>query len=193
MRTVLQQYDLSKPIVVTEGGWHSNADQPPASSEIAQATYAFQIFMQSYAGAVDFTIWWTLFDIDYNFYPFRNGLVGNTSESDPPRRKQSFTVYQTLTSQIAPLSFVQKLPDAATGNSLIEAYHFTGARTVYAAWLNPILTTTTKTFSINALQVTERNMFWGAVKTIRDSDDGDTDGRVRVAVNGTPKYFEVNP
>ena len=193
VRTVLQQYNLSKPIVITEGGWHSNADQPPASSEIAQATYAFQIFMQSYAGAVDFTIWWTLFDIDYNFYPFKNGLVSNISESDPPRRKQSFTVYQTLTSQIAPLSFVQKLPDAATGNSLIEAYHFTGARTVYAAWLNPILTTTTKTFSINALQVTERNMFWGAVKTIRDSDDGDTDGRVRVAVNGTPKYFEVNP
>ena len=59
--------------------------------------------------------------------------------------------------------------------------------------VSPILTTTTKTFSINALQVTERNMFWGAVKTIRDSDDGDTDGRVRVAVNGTPKYFEVNP
>ncbi len=192
VRTVLQQAGLSKPFVVTEGGWHSNADQAPASSEAAQAIYAFQMYMQSYASGVDFTMWWTLYDIDYNFYPFKNGLVSSISESDPPRRKQSFTVYQTLASQIGPLSFVQKLPDAATGNSQIEAYHFTGARTVYGAWLNPILTTTTKTFSINASQVTERNMFWAVVKTIRDRDDGSTDGRVRVAVNGTPKYFEVN-
>lgn len=192
VRAVLQQRGLSKPIVVTEGGWHSNADQPPASSEAEQAVYAFHIFMQSYAAAIDFTIWWTLYDIDYNFYPFRNGLVGNTSESNPPRRKQSFNVYQVMTSQVAPLNFIQKLPDAATGSNLVEAYHFAGDRTVYAVWVNPTLTSTTKTFSIPASQVTERDMFWGVVKKISDGDDGRTDGRVRITVSGAPKYFEVN-
>jgi hypothetical protein len=97
-----------------------------------------------------------------------------------------------MTSQIAPLNFVQKLPDAATGSSLVEAYQFAGARTVYAVWVNPTLTSTTKTFSISASQVTERDMFWGVVKVINDGDDGRTDGRVRITVSGTPKYFEVN-
>ncbi|HAJ35013.1 MAG TPA: hypothetical protein DCL15_04910 [Chloroflexi bacterium] len=192
IRSVLQQYGINKPLVITEGGWHSNADQAPLSSEQAQAAYVVQIFMQSYAAGIDFSIWWTLYDIDLNFYPFKNGLVTSISESNPPRRKQAYFAYQTLTSQIAPLQFSQKLPDTVTGTNQIEAYQFIGERAVYAAWLNPLLTTTTKTFRINASQVTERNMTWGIVRTIRDGDDGNVDGQVRVSVNGTPKYFEVN-
>jgi len=192
VRTVLQQYGLDKPLVITEGGWHSNADQPPVSTELDQAVYTFQMFMQTYAATVDFTIWWTLYDIDLGFYPYKNGLVTSTSESDPPRQKQSFSVYQVMASQIAPLQFAQKLPTTITGSSLIEAYQFTGARTVYAAWLNPFLTTATKTFNIDASQVTERDMFWGVVGTIRDGDDGKTDGRVKITVSGAPRYFEVN-
>lgn len=194
LRAVLAEYGLTKPVAVTEGGWHSNADQPPFSSEDTQVKYLFQIFMQSFAANLDFTMWWTLYDIVHNSYPYQNGLVSSIEEIDPPRRKPSFNAYKTLTTHIAPLTFVRKLPDAVTGSYLVETYEFNNPATnrkVYAGWLNPMTATSTRSLTVTAVQVVERDVDWGEVKTLRDADDGRTDGKVRLTITSTPRYFEV--
>lgn len=193
LRSLLAQYGVAnKPVVVTEAGWHSNADQPPASTETQQAIYVVMLFMQAYAANVDYLSWFMLWDVG-GYYPFANGLVTNQAVQNPPRRKLAFGAYQVLTREIAPLRFVGRSTDPAKDGGL-EMYQFHDdgqQRSVYAAWHNPIGTPGANTASFPASQVTVHDMQWSA-RIVKDKDDGKADGVVHVTVPSTPIYIEVS-
>jgi hypothetical protein len=191
MRDLLKQYGYDKPIVITEAGWHSDAEQYPPSNQQQQNSQVVALFMQSIAAKIDFTIWWLLYDIGPN-YQFQNGLVTNVGEG-PVQRKESFSVFQVLTREFSQLRFVARLrPNSATDQ--LEVYEFRddgNARTVYVLWRNPIDNLATTTYRISASTVTVRDMFWNA-RTVKDADNGRKDKSIALSVTGVPMYVEVN-
>lgn len=193
VRSKLQQYNLDKPLVVTEAGWHSNNDLAAPSTPENQARYVVELFVQSMAADVDVMIWWMLYDPG-DWYD--NGLV---TIGPAPQIKPSFTAYTTIVSQLSRAKFVRSLdtpdPVAGPGGTIqsMDAYEFrdeTNGRTVYVAWMNPVDGTAVWPLQLPATQATLRNIY-GAASTLLDGDDGTVDGLITVPVSSQPVYVEV--
>lgn len=185
IRNKLHEYDLDKPIILTEAGWHSN-DAPvhPGSPEI-QARYVVELYTQSMAAQVEVMIWWTLYDL--GGYHWDNGLV--TQEGIP---KPSYYAFQTIVSELGTAHFQRALTSAETGASDMEAYVFTDhvhGRSIYVAWLDPMDTINVQPLRLAASIVTVRDIY-GDSYEINDSDDGTSDGWVTIPVGGQPVYVE---
>lgn len=193
VRSKLQQYNVNKPLVITEAGWHSDNDVASPSTPENQARYVVELFVQSMAADVDVMIWWMLYDPgDWS----ATGLVANTS---PPQLKPSFTAYTTIVSQLSRTEFVRAVdapapvhnPDGSIHS--MNAYEFRdqpNGRTVYVAWMNPVNGTAVWPLQLPASQATLRNIY-GAATVISDGDDGTVDGLITVPVSSQPVYVEV--
>lgn len=188
LRDLLQSYGYDKPFMITEAGWHSNNPPNFPGSEEIQSRYVVELFVQSFAADVDVMIWWMLYDP--GGFANDNGLVTN---DQTPRRKPSFTAYQTIVDELSTAHFVRPLTDAETGTASMEAYLFNDNvldRRVIVAWLDPIDTSATETLTVSATSVTVRDIY-GSSYGLTDGSDGRVDGKVRVPVSGQPVYVEV--
>jgi hypothetical protein len=191
LRQKLADYGLSKPMMITEAGWHSNAPgggQFPSTPDI-QARYVVALFTQSIAADLDSMIWWMLHDPGGN-YQYDNGLILNDQNGTP---KPAFVVYKHMIEQMRTTHYVRRLSTAETGAVDIEAHLFddwTHNRSLYVIWLNPLETTSSRLLRLPANTVTVYNMF-GVAQIVSDGNDGVLDGYVTLAVTGAPIYVEV--
>ena len=192
IRSIMNTYNVQKPIIVTEAGWYSNDvgggdDDIPGSPE-SQTRYVVELFTQSMAADIDVMIWWLLYDLGH----FESGLVTNDS---PPTKKAAFTTFQATIDELSTAHFVRKLNDSESGDMKMEVYQFEDfvyQRDVYVAWMNPVNTTVTKPLSISASQATIRDSITGNVLgNVSDGEDGHVDGRITVTVGASPIYVEV--
>jgi hypothetical protein len=203
IRQKLAEYQVSKPIVVTEVGWHSDqvpeegcgeGDKPRCpelpSSEEDQSRYVVQFFAQSIAFDIDFSIWWVLYDLAD--YAFDNGLVTQAGVTlGGPLAKPSYRAYQTAVRRIERATFVAALNIAETRDANLEVYQFTEAYTgkrMFVAWVNPVDTNETRPLNVAGSMATlysKENVLQGVV---RDGDDGMQDGQLTVHIGGSPIY-----
>ncbi len=192
IRSKLTQYNFgTKPVIITEAGWHSNNTYPihPASEQI-QARYVVELFTQSMAADIDVMIWWMLYDPGGGAW--NNGLVTNET---PPVEKLAFYAYRTLVSELSTAHFKQILSQTETGTADMEVYQFndyTYNRDVYVAWMDPVDTAVTQPLKLSGTQATIRQFINGTTQIITDSNDGVVDGKVTVQITADPIYMEIS-
>ena len=188
IRAKLRSFGLTKPMVITEMGWHNNPIQNPSSSDEIQIRYVTTLFIQTMAAKVDYSIWWTLSDAGEPYLD--TGLVTN---ANPSVRKAAFSAYYYLSQELHTATFDRALTQAETGNKDMEVYRFVDAtnhRSITIAWLNPVKTTVTAKLKLSAASATVRDVF-NTTTPVTDGQDGATDGKVTVTVGGTPVYIEI--
>jgi hypothetical protein len=201
VRSVLANYGHSKPLIITEAGWHDNSPPNPIlqSSPEIQARYVVQLLTQSYAAKLETMIWWMLYDIGGN-YPYTNGLITWNSETSQMVEKVAYGAFQGAAEELATTHYTRKLSVNQTGSNDLEVHEFrdnTKNLIIYVAWLNPIKTTSSNTLRLAATEVLVResvpNQPGAELRTyiIRDHNDGVVDGQVTVTVGGRPLYIEV--
>ncbi|WP_420627293.1 hypothetical protein [Candidatus Leptofilum sp.] len=192
LRDILASYELDKPFIVTETGWHdNNAPGPiiPGSPQI-QARYVVALLTQGMAAELDVVIWWLLYDIGGS-YPYDAGLVTN---DDTPVEKLAFQVYQDVVAELLTAHFARTWTTAETGNSLMEVHQFNDnvlQRTLYVAWLNRVDTTATSSLRIAASSANVKNSITGNEFVVSDGNDGVIDGHVTITVGADPLFIEV--
>ena len=192
IRAKLTEYGLDKPIMITESGMHSNdASTSPMTPEL-QARYVTMLFSQALAADVDTLVWFMLYDPGET-YPYRNGLVTYvTSNTQRPERKPAFTAYQTAVAFLAEATFDRTLTAAETGNADLIAYKYTdeNGQVLYVAWLGPITRADAAPLSVAGSLATLFDIY-GAARTVADADDGQTDGKITVAIGAQPVYVRI--
>lgn len=191
IQNILADYDLIKPIVVTETGWHSNnvASAIPGSPEI-QANYVIQLMTQGHALDAKIVVWWMYYDAG-GVYQYENGLVTN---SNPPVPKLAYSIFQDVAETLGTAHFVRKLTIAETSILELEAYEFNDNiknQRLFVAWLNPVTATGTQPLKLPVAQAIVRNPISGTQYTILDASDGKIDGYITVQVGARPIYVEV--
>jgi hypothetical protein len=190
IRQVLAGYGLDKPMMITESGAHSNNDPNAPSTPQIQASYVIELFTQAKAVNIDAMIWFALYDPP-EWYPQKNGLV--TAET-PPQRKLAFSTFQLAVDKIADASFDRVLSAGEMGDNDMQAYRVTQSGSnapLYVAWMAPVTTDRTATLSVPGQQATVYDIYSNA-RTVRDSDDGSSDGRISVQIGREPILIEVN-
>ncbi len=197
VRNKLAGYKLTKPMMVTESGWHSdNAPDQPSSPEY-HARYVFELFTESKAADVRNMIYFAL--ADSGNYPYANGLI--TSDT-PPVRKPAFTAYQVAEDWLADAQFKRSLPPSelkAPEMDAYEFYHPTRGHTFYIAWLNPARMgldlnqdgnpeVADSWESLRLLGATAKvyDIYGKLLETVSDSD-----GDVRITIGGQPRIIEI--
>lgn len=199
IRAKLGEHGVSKPIIITESGAHSNCSEDACMTPEIQANYVVQLFTQARAAQVDVMTWFSLVDPPGD-YPHRNGLV---TDARPPSRKRSFIAYQTAVRQLGNAEYVREVgvaevaeagsPDA--GKLLIYEFVNNG-RTLYVSWTtqdDPTADNAVEqknTLRLFARRVLVRDIY-DAQRTVADGDDGAADGFVSVTVGARPLYIEV--
>ena len=187
IRSVLADYNLDKPIMITESGTYSGGTNRPDRPE-EQSRHVAALNIQSLAADVDVLIWFWLRD-DLRFYSDLNGLV-----ADDGTHKQSMQAYQTLVTTLGQATFDRTLSDGETGSSNTEAYQFTHNQmgtTIYAAWTNSLAENNASSFTVAGSRGTIIDLY-GVRTSINDGDDGNGDGRITLNVNGQPRYLIVH-
>ena len=197
VRSLLATYGYTKPLVITEAGWHDNNSSPNPilqSSPEIQARYVVQLFTQSYAAEIDTMIWWMLYDIG-DPYPYDTGLV--TLETT---EKVSFKTYQEVANELGTTHFIRKLSTNETGSDDLEVYEFldnTKKLTIYVAWLDPVDAISSTPLKLSASEVVVKESIpeypgeelYSYI--VRDGDDGVVNGQVTISVSGRPLYIEI--
>jgi hypothetical protein len=189
LRAKLASYGLSKPIMITEAGWHSNNHPSLPSSQESQNRHVVAIFAQTYAADVDMSIWWMLHEAGGS-YEYDSGLIRHDGVGT---KKQSFYVYQHMVEQMRFAHYIRRLSTAETGSPRLEAHIFddyTRNRRLYIAWRNPITSNTAEILRIPAHTAVVYDIF-GNSQIITDGQDGVVDGHITLAVNGRPIYIET--
>ncbi|MBK8902809.1 MAG: hypothetical protein IPM53_16595 [Anaerolineaceae bacterium] len=196
IQAILAGYNLTKPIVVTETGWHSN--NPPGStipgSPQIQSRYVIQLLTQGYALDAQFVIWWMYYDVEGG-YPYDNGLVTKDGSPGSTTPKQAYYIFKDFTETVGSANFVRKLAITETGLPELEAYEFDDTvnnKRVYVAWLNPVTASGTVSLRLPVSQALVRNPIANLQFTVLDGGDGKNDGHITVQVGANPIYVEVN-
>ncbi|MCB9125533.1 MAG: hypothetical protein H6643_13630 [Caldilineaceae bacterium] len=202
IRAVLQKYGVNKPIIITEMGWHNNA-MYPHGSDVLQVRMVVQLYAQSIVAGIPMSTWWPLSDIG-GAYLQDSGLVTYADEDTAPVRKPAYTVFQVLTRELANVRFVKRIVEKEwTNNVVYEFYDVANQRTIYVAWTNPtdptniwgskqrpyVDTTTADNIRLDGTNATVYDAFWQVKGTVVDGNDGRTDGRFQIAINGDPVFI----
>lgn len=200
LRQVLADYGLSKPMVLTETGWHGEpgcgAEGRPACEETeltdeVQSQYVVQLFTQSIASDIDVAIWFSLHDMEGHQFP-STGLV---TQGPPVTLKPAYFALQTLVARLSGATFHTALSAAETQDERLEVYHFAkpnSATQVYVAWVNEIVGDETRTLSLSGSTATLYDKVNAKLGVVRDGDDGAVDGSLTIQVGRSPIYIEVN-
>lgn len=182
LRSKLSSYYVSKPMIVTEAGWHSDyySEEFPGSPEI-QSRYVVKLFTQSAAAGVQATTWWTWIDPAPPYG--RNGLLTDLLEP-----KLSFTAYQVAAEKIGTARFVRIQPT----DPEIEGYRFetSTGQPLFVFWSR---TEEVRWVWVPVPMVWLTDMYGQPLGRVVDTDDGTVDGRVGVYVGVNPVYMEVEP
>jgi hypothetical protein len=201
LRAVMRQYNVDKPIIITEAAWHNNGEVPKGSNTL-QTRLLQQIYTQAKAANVPMVAWWPLADPGGS-YAQNSGLITN-AQAGPVTRKPAYTAFQVFMRELGPARFVAEIPAGAD----VKVYQLRDdarSRTIYVAWTNPTDlatvwgsptvpykdTTRTTTVSLTGGSAVVYDAFWAPVASVADADDGKRDGKVTVTINGDPKYVVV--
>jgi hypothetical protein len=198
LNLTMAAHGVTKPMMVTEIGWHSGGPDSNPSNEDFQARHVVQMAAQSMALDAVATIWWTLQDLDG--YPWKTGILRPDNSI-----KVSYVVYQETVRRLGNATFVKVVMPATEDNDL-EIYEFREAgtnRTMYTAWLNPIAPfnaahaqtfddSVTQTWQVPGSNATIYAKDGSVMQTINDGTDGTTDGQITVAVPRSPIYIVIN-
>ena len=189
IRTVMG--DCSKPMVLTEVGWHSNTvdNEGLSSTPELQSRHVVQLLTQAMANEMEIIIWWMLYTPDE--YPYDTGLV---TAANPPVYKPAFSVFQATVQRLAAVEYEATLSAVESGDVNLEVYRFRDAqsKTFHVAWLNPSTTSETKVLQLAGAQATVRDKFGNVSATLTDAADGAQDGKVTIQVSGSPVYIYVD-
>jgi hypothetical protein len=197
VEAILAENNVTKPLMITEIGWHSNSTEGTPSSLTNQSRMIVQLFTQSMALDAISIIWWPLFDTAYRF---KSGLAEEDGDV-----KSSYSVYIEANKRLGNATFVETIEEATADDDL-EVYEFREAGTnkrMYVAWLNPIAPLSaqqvpgfddTKTESWqtsgNSANVYSKE---GTLKqTVLDAADGDDDDMLTITVGTDPIYIVVD-
>jgi hypothetical protein len=201
IRATMTKYNVNKPMIITEAAWHNNATIP-FGSDVLQTRMVVQLFTQAIVADIAMMAWWPMGDASGS-YMFDTGLVSNEGDGTTAR-KPAYYAYQVMQREMSGAKFVAK---TATDASDVQAYRFEDSahnRIVYIAWTNPTdpltawgiskpYTDTTRSTQIVVAgsQTTSYDAFWTKLTTNYDSVDGKSDGRVKVQINGDPRYIVI--
>jgi hypothetical protein len=200
LRGVMRKYNVDKPIIITETGWHNNA-VTPFGSDTRQIRLLVQIYAQAKAAGVPMVAWWPLAD-PTGSYIYKSGLVTAVQEG-PVTRKPAYAAYQVFMRELGTAKYVGEVQVAVD----VKVYQFRNegsGRTVYVAWTNPTDlgtvwggpgvyqdTTRTTTVTLNGRSAKVYDARWSEVASVSDGADGKSDGKVTVTINGDPKYIVI--
>jgi hypothetical protein len=181
IRDKLQSYGWgSKPMIVTEAGWHSeNWWVFPSTPEI-QSQYVVKLFTQSLASRLDLMIWWTWRDPGGSAGP--NGLITQSLQ-----RKPAFAAFKVGAEKLnwAQVTFQRNLISIELGSANLEGYIFTiraTQRRLYVLWSNDSVN---RVVTLPASQARVIDMY-GNISGIVNGT-----GTVRVTVGANPLYVET--
>lgn len=171
----------SKPMMVTEAGWHSTSYSIYPSSPTMQARYVVKLFTQAMHADLRALTWWTWIDPGGGYA--ENGLL--TRDLVP---KVSYRAYQDAAVRIGRSTFEAAVD---VGNVDVEAYRFMSAssRPFYVLWSKGEL----RSASVPLVAAQVRDMYGTPTLVVWDNDDGSIDGRIRVSVGQDPVYVEAYP
>jgi hypothetical protein len=182
-RQKLAGYGLDKPMMCTEAGWHSDAQNQYPSSPQMQAEFALKLFAQTRAANLISNIWWTWIDLDATV-----GSFGLLSQSLSP--KPSYYAFQYAGSRLGAVRFGRTLSATELGAPTLEGYLFSGSTPLYVLWSND---TATRTVKLTGKSARVLDPFGAFVSSATDAQDGTVDGRVSVTIGPMPVYVEVVP
>jgi hypothetical protein len=202
LRAVMQKYNVDKPIIISEAGWHNNSGPGIAyGSNTVQIRMVVQIYTQAKAANIPMLAWWPLADPGGS-YPNDSGLVTTAAEG-PVTRKPAYAAYQVFMRELGSAKYISEISVAAD----VKVYQLRDeakGRTIYVAWTNPTDlatiwgtdkpyqdTTRTTTATLSGGSATVYDARWNQVATVQDGDDGKRDGKVTVTINGDPKYVVI--
>jgi len=181
LRDKLREYGLENmPMIVTEAGWHSDNVSDRQSTPEIQARRVVELFAQSLSVPLDILIWWTWIDPS-SFYG-AYGLLTQDLQTKP-----AYSAYQVAAVKLGSATFEETW---ALGD--LEGYRFS-TRTgepLYVLWTYD---ETTHTVSLPLSQARIVDMYGEFVSLIDDSDDGSTDGQIKLSVGPNPVYVEAQP
>ncbi len=187
LRSLLAEYGLEKPMMITEAGSHSNADGTTPRTPEEQASYVVALYTQSLAADVDAMIWFMLYDPP-EWYPNKNGLM--TAE-DPPGLKLAYHTYQRTAERLAQLRFERVLSAEELGNDRMLGYRFANdgtGQTVYVVWMAPVYDEQGAALRLPGASAQVLDIF-GTINTVNDGGRG----TLQFEVTNRPLIIEVNP
>ena len=173
---VLAAHGLKKPILVTEAGTWSEADEtyPPVTPR-DQARYVPKLFSRAMTGGVKGVVWYHLDDVVGNSDPLR-GLIDG--ELEPKQAHQAYRLARDVLGGAAPLD--EDAPPGISG----EIYHFQRQdERIAVAWSDG----PGEVLTIRAPSA-ERIHFLGSRVLVRDAADGALDGLTHVPYGTDPVY-----
>jgi hypothetical protein len=190
-----------KPVMLTEISWHSattNTDYP--SNAEYQARRVLELLTQAASLKIKAVIWWPFVDAPGAF-AYSTGLVVDGS---PFTIKPSYYVYSEAVRRIGDAEF-DGITSEATEDNDLEAYRFLDAdsnRPFYVAWLNPVAPFhkdfvptfddgATQNLQVNGSSADILSKEGTLVTTVKDSDDGSTDGKLTIVVGRSPIYIVI--
>jgi len=203
IRALMAQYGVDKPIIITEMGWHNNNYTGEYGSDGLQVRMVVQLYAQSIAANILMATWWPQIDVG-GTYLLDRGLLTYTDGQKSPVRKPAFFAFQGMVRELADVRFVRRVMESGWRNNVVyELYDNANQRTIYVAWTNPtdptnvwgskerpyVDTTTKNTIRLDGSSATMYDAFWQVKGSVQDGDDGRTDGRFSVTIDGDPMYI----
>ncbi len=196
VRGILAEHGVSKPMIISETGWHTNHLPPyfPGSDEL-QSRFVVKLFTQMYPADIEIAIWFMMHDLEG--YQFLNGLVDRSS---PPVRKPAFYVFQRMNKLLRQAIYMRTWSEAESGHERFEVYEFFDQRDnkpLLITWLNPINwldpdeVEVDESLVVPASRVTVTDIY-GTSQVVHDADDGVVDQKTVISVNGRPLYIKID-
>lgn len=174
----LAEYGLSKPTIVTEAGYWSEAYAPffPPSSLDEQARYVPQLYARGIAAGLELVCWYQYDDVPGFDNPARGLLDGSLQP------KPSFEAFRQAAAILAVARPESARPDPDAEG---EVYWFRSYGSPLAvAWTND---GETATLEVEA-PAAERIHYMGSRVVARDESDGRLDGITRIPYGADPIY-----
>jgi hypothetical protein len=183
LRDKLAARGVEKPLICTEASMWSDEDH--GGSDELQSRYVAQLYARSMAADLGTTIWFWLIDSAAPGFTEYGLLTPDLS------LKPAYGAYRTLARQLASARYVQALTATQTGSEQIEAYEFArqeDATHVVVAWATDE-EAHEMWLQVGQVLVVDK---YGNATSVRDGDDGEADGRVRVTVGPSPVYLHFS-
>lgn len=196
VRAKMDEYELDKPLIITEVGWHSDDNDRYSSTDDLQGRYLVQLMTQAQVYDVDVIIWWTLVNPQPIApgdpgYPYDTGLFTN---APTVKAKPSFKVFDEYRRRMGYAQYVSTNSGVADNDEL-ESYRFRDPETkklFYVAWTNSVEGNDSTTMTAVGKKATVFNKQGVQISVKLDADDGTTDNRVRIQVGSDPIYIVMD-
>lgn len=200
VRATMTKYGIDKPLIVTEAGWHNNTGSP-FGDDTLQVRYVQTLYTQAKAAGISMMAWWPFVDAGGS-YALNSGLVTEAINGKVVL-KPAYQAFIVFGREIAGADFVAEIKTDADAK-LYKLYDAAGKRTIYVGWTNPteLASTfgtlapykdTTRSLSVSLIgsNASVYDAFWTKIADVTDGADGKNDNRLRVPINGNPRYIII--